>query len=319
MTLSTRVTANEPLPDGGVATSRGAVMSRLRTALAILRAEGPMEFARLLNWWILSRAVRFRDVWAEDTLAMYDLVRHASAQARVLEIGGPSQVFAPGGPLPIYLWCASADNCNYLEETLWERGLSEGGSYAPVQSRPRLGRQFIAEASAMSTDHPYDMLVSSHMIEHTANPIGALRRWRSLCVPDGWLLLVLPHREGTFDHRRPLTDIEHMLDDERNATPETDTTHFGEILRLHDHRRDPGLPSSADLAGRLADNARTRAAHHHVFDTRRAAEMVAAAGWEPVYAEAQHPVDIFILARNREPRSPLAGLRVRSPFPGDRD
>jgi hypothetical protein len=65
-------------------------------------------------------------------------------------------------------------------------------------------------------------VLSSHCLEHVANPILALREWLRVMTPDGTLVLVLPHKEGTFDHQRPTTTLGHMIDDyerEDDMTP----------------------------------------------------------------------------------------------------
>ena len=126
---------------------------------------------------------------------------------------------------------------------------------------------------------------------------------------------MLPHRDGTFDHRRPLTTLEHLRDDEARAVNEADDTHVDEILRLHDVARDPGLASHTQLE-RVDQNLSTRSMHHHVFDTRTAWEMVAEAGWTPVEVEAVWPHDIVLLAV--EVASGCHSARSRSPFPTDR-
>lgn len=53
--------------------------------------------------------------------------------------------------------------------------------------------------------------------------------------------MVLPFKEKTFDHKRPVTSIEHILEDYNLNIDERDNTHFDEILNLHDLSRDPGV------------------------------------------------------------------------------
>jgi len=38
----------------------------------------------------------------------------------------------------------------------------------------------------------------------------------------GMLVLVVPHPKRTFDHRRPVTTMAHLLEDERGETGEDD-------------------------------------------------------------------------------------------------
>lgn len=77
------------------------------------------------------------------------------------------------------------------------------------------------------------------MIEHTANPIKTLKEWLRIIKADGHLVLVIPHKDGTFDHKRPTTTVEHMIEDYKNGTDEYDLTHLDEILEYHDLKLDP--------------------------------------------------------------------------------
>ena len=74
-------------------------------------------------------------------------------------------------------------------------------------------------------------MLASHVLEHLANPLGALAEWRRVVGAGGHILLIVPQREGTFDHRRPVTKLEHLRADARELTGEDDLTHLPEILR----------------------------------------------------------------------------------------
>jgi len=245
-----------------------------------------------------------------------------------LEIGGPSAVFRSNGLIPIYEMAERIDNIQFSERTRWEGVISCGQTFNFSSDKPP-GTQYILEGAALS-DLPnarYDFIASSHMLEHSANPIGALRRWKELLKDSSTLLLVLPHRDGTFDHRRPVTTMRHLLEDDARGTAEDDDTHLSEILRLHDLNRDPEQRSRADFERWILGNAVNRGAHHHVFDTRTAAEMVQAAGLVIADVEPSMPFHIVLLATNvvrseaGESEPCLDGtstLYRRSPFASDR-
>ena len=48
--------------------------------------------------------------------------------------------------------------------------------------------------------------------------------------------LVVPHKDKTFDHNRPVTSLNHLEEDLDNDVDEDDLTHLPEILELHDLR-----------------------------------------------------------------------------------
>lgn len=240
----------------------------------------------------------------------------ARASERAIEIGGPSATFQAAHLLPVYPYLKHVDNVNFAGATLWESNLRDGGPFAPAGAER--GTQYLREASDLRglASHSYDLVISSHTLEHCANPLQALREWRRVARLDGHLLLVLPHRDGTFDRRRPVTPLQHLRDDEASATPESDGTHFDEILRLHDVLRDPDAGSMDVVRARLRDNLAVRGAHHHVFDLHLTVAAVEEAGWAVLAAEARRPYDQVIVAKNTDV-SP-GPLLLHSPFPSDR-
>ena len=240
----------------------------------------------------------------------------ASGSAHALEVGGPSGVFKLNRLLPVYPYLRSLDNVNFAGATLWEKDLSDGGAFTPAGQQ--LGIQYLREAGCLLglADDSYDVVLSSHTLEHLANPLPALREWRRVCRPGGHLLLVLPHRDGTFDRRRPITTLDHLLQDEAVGVDESDDTHADEILRLHDVRRDPGAGTMQVIRERVADNLSIRGMHHHVFGLDLALKAVAECGWAPVAAETRRPNSIVVIARNGPADGPLV-IR-RSVFSSDR-
>ncbi|HMC56895.1 MAG TPA: methyltransferase domain-containing protein [Gemmatimonadaceae bacterium] len=243
-----------------------------------------------------------------------------------LEIGGPSPLFARGGMLPVYPLAERVDNVNFARQTIWEGTITAGDSfhYHPGKAP---GRQYIAEGAELAgvPAAAYDFVLSSHMLEHTANPLRALDSWSRLLKPGGALLLVVPHRDGTFDHRRPVTSLAHLVQDLERNTGEDDLTHLDEILELHDLTRDPGA-RTADFAARARRNPELRSMHHHVFDTSLIVAAATHAGFDVREAEPLEPYHVVVLARKplaAGTAAPFAPERLRtvlraSPFPTDR-
>ena len=179
-----------------------------------------------------------------------------------LEIGGPTQMFGLKGAFPIYLFASRVDNVNYGRETFFGN-YQEGLTYN--YHRGKIGKQFIAEATSLDEipDNSYDFILSSHSLEHTANPIKALKEWRRIVKPGGRLVLVLPDKRNTLDHRREYTTFAHLLDDYNRNTTEHDTTHFDEIISTFDE-----VVTNVHLTEftqQISDNFVNRRAHHHVF------------------------------------------------------
>jgi SAM-dependent methyltransferase len=213
-----------------------------------------------------------------------------------LEIGGPSVVFRDWyRPLPIYNEVASLDNCDISRNTTWAAHLD---SYT-FSSRKIPGKNIFCDGSDLSAlaDASYDFILSSHNLEHFANPVKALKEWQRITRPGGGLVLVLPNHAKTFDHRREPTAVKHMLDDFEQNTPEDDLTHLPEILQLHDLKLDLPAGSLEEFRRRSLNNFTNRCLHHHVFDEANSRELLTQVGMKVLAVEIALPFHIFLLAR----------------------
>jgi SAM-dependent methyltransferase len=237
--------------------------------------------------------------------------------AVAIEPGGPSALFDRYGSLPIYRSLTAVDTVDFSEQTIWS---GQQQTDAPIR------RRLIGEAGCIDSfaENSYDALLASHVLEHVANPLGALAAWQRVVRPGGHVLLIMPHREGTFDHRRPITTLQHMREDAERVVQEDDMTHLEEVLRLHDLARDPGAPSRDAFAQRCRDNASLRAMHHHVFDSRTVVETCREAGLVVLGLRAVRPFHIVCLsqvdgdAARALTDERLAEILAQSPFAGDR-
>ena len=86
-------------------------------------------------------------------------------------------------------------------------------------------------------------------------------------------MLVLPHRDFTFDRNRPVTNFAHLLQDYYTKTGEDDLTHLEEILELHDLCIDILAGTKEQFKKRSLDNYANRCLHHHVYDFKLLEDM----------------------------------------------
>ena len=189
-----------------------------------------------------------------------------------VEIGGPSTLFKT--VLPLYQFVRGLDGVNFSTDTVWERRIKAGENFNYCHNKR--GRQIIADATDLSeiATARYDFLLSSNCLEHVANPIKALVEWRRVVKAGGGLILVVPNKEKNFDHRRPVTKFEHLLDDFTRDIGEDDLTHLDEILTFHDLRMDRPAGGLKHFRERSLNNFQNRTLHHHVFDVRLIEEML---------------------------------------------
>jgi Methyltransferase domain len=244
-----------------------------------------------------------------------------------LEIGGPSSVFKEKGILPIYPIVQQIDNCNFAGVTTWEGKIDEGLTFKFDENSPA-GQQYLTEAADLSSiaSDKYDFILSSHMLEHSANPLKALSEWIRVLKNDGVLVILLPHKEGTFDCKRPVTSLKHLIEDFECGTKEDDLTHLPEILKLHDLSKDLGSGTLQAFEERSKDNLNNRCLHHHVFDTKLAVETLNHEQLQIHAVEAILPCHIVIISQkishdkinNQEFLKDDAAYKSISPFYTDR-
>jgi SAM-dependent methyltransferase len=215
---------------------------------------------------------------------------------RGLEIGGPSAVFQAGAqPLPIYSLVGSLDNCDFSRATTWA---SHGEDYVFSPAK-RPGKSIFRDATDLSSipDHTYDFILSSHNLEHFANPVKAIQEWKRVTRPGGSMIVVLPNYSKTFDHRRMPTTVDHIFEDLAKDTQEDDLTHLPEILEKHDLSRDPGAGSADAFHRRSLANFENRCLHHHVFDKANSRELLSRCGLEVLAVDLVRPFHILLVAR----------------------
>src|SRR5262245_30507382 len=137
-------------------------MNTLTKMISILASDGPLG--------LLDRGLRKS---RGGRMRRFGSLRAIVDQKIGIEIGGPSPSMF-GELVPIYRYAGRVDNCNFATSTLWEPSLSPGQTFVFYQQRSP-GTQYICEAVDLShiSDETYDFVISSHVIEHIADPIRA--------------------------------------------------------------------------------------------------------------------------------------------------
>lgn len=216
---------------------------------------------------------------------------------KCLEIGGPSFIFQTESILPIYGEVESIDNCNFSRKTVWNGDKGEGLTFP--YARNKLGLQILCEATHLKSieNESYDCVISSHVLEHIADPLRALLEWKRVLKNEGLLLLVVSHKQGSFDHNRPVTNLSHLIQDLENEVDEHDLSHLPEILKLHDLSMDPNAGAFEDFARRCKENFNYRCLHHHVFTTETVIRIVDLLGLKILLITTYPQSDIIILCR----------------------
>lgn len=222
--------------------------------------------------------------------------RSLFAGMKGIEIGGPSKCFEKKGFIPLYDILGSLDGCNFGSETIWEGKLNVGKSF---RYGKRVGEQYISEASDLTfvPDEKYDIVLSSHCLEHLANPIKALKEWKRILTKTGYLILILPDKSRTFDRNRPVTALQHMIDDYESDKDERDQTHFDEVLALHDFSLHPDSCIGEEFKNRTWQNYQNRCVHHHVFDLNNIRDLLKYMEFKIMDLQFVHPFNIVAIVQ----------------------
>jgi SAM-dependent methyltransferase len=217
-----------------------------------------------------------------------------------LEIGGPSGIFRHRNYLPVYPLARKVDGCNFSTNTVWEGTITEGQHYSYEKGKEN-GYQFICDGNDLHAvkDCSYDFVLSSHSLEHFANPLKAVKEWLRVLRQGGTLVLVLPDKRFTFDNRRPVTAFEHIRQDYETDMQEDDLTHLEEILDLHDYSLSPEIKDREFYYQRSLKNFENRCLHHHVFDEQLLRQVFDFFGVEFLYGDFAPPYHLIVMGRKR--------------------
>lgn len=77
-----------------------------------------------------------------------------------------------------------------------------------------------------------DFIIANHFIEHCENPIKTLDAHLSRLKPGGILYMAVPDKDKTFDRRRPITPLDHIIRDFQDGTEWSRLEHYREWARL---------------------------------------------------------------------------------------
>jgi SAM-dependent methyltransferase len=61
-------------------------------------------------------------------------------------------------------------------------------------------------------DNTVDFVINSHVLEHFWDPIKTLKEWLRVVKPNGYVFLIIPHKERTFDKDRTRTPLQELID-----------------------------------------------------------------------------------------------------------
>jgi SAM-dependent methyltransferase len=160
------------------------------------------------------------------------------------------------GPLPVYLDVRAT----FADGFLFGEGLEIGPLHQPLAIPPHARARYVdrmatddlrreypeladweltevdviddGEQLSSIPEESQDFIVANHFLEHTENPIGTIETHLGKLKPGGVLFYAVPDKRFTFDFRRPVTPIEHMIADYEQGPERSRAEHYREWCRL---------------------------------------------------------------------------------------
>lgn len=82
-----------------------------------------------------------------------------------------------------------------------------------------------------------DFIIANHVYEHTRNPLRTLECWWHKLRTGGIVYAAIPNKIHTFDHKRSVTTLEHLLEDYSRHIETDDEDHYRDWFTNVDHEK----------------------------------------------------------------------------------
>jgi len=108
---------------------------------------------------------------------------------------------------------ASTQNSFHLKRSInVDFSDEQGGLWQQRECAPA-----VVNIVALGDDLPFkdgtlDYVLSSHVIEHFFDPIKALKEWHRVIKPGGYIFIIAPHKDRTFEKDLEVTPVSELID-----------------------------------------------------------------------------------------------------------
>lgn len=185
--------------------------------------------------------IEITDDWTDA-----DSISHRNRLAKQYLKGSGIEIGALHKPTKVSL----STKVKYVDYKTTEENLAQ---YPELQNENIVETDIVDDAFVLSKldAESQDFFIANHVLEHSPNPIGTLKTWLSKVRTDGCLLFSVPIADRCFDKGRPVTPLEHMIEDyilfsESRVDEIINTTraHLKEFIEISDLniRKQAGLP-----------------------------------------------------------------------------
>lgn len=226
---------------------------------------------------------------------VHKFIKSLHAQ-KALEIGGPSELFKENNLLPFYPHCKKITLCNFSKENIWAGDVQ-------TEALPPVIGPIVSEICELTKNialESQNLILASHVLEHTANPLRALKEIYAISKTGGIAVIIVPKINHIFDHKRPITTFEHLIADFESEITEDDLTHLDEILKHHDLELDPGAGIAEQFKERSKNNLQNRALHQHTFDLALLEMCMKWANFKILYSLTINPIHHICIGQKQD-------------------
>jgi SAM-dependent methyltransferase len=158
-----------------------------------------------------------------------------------------------------------------------------------------------------------DFIVANHFLEHCENPIGTIETHLGKLRPGGVLFYAVPDKRYTFDFRRPVVTLEHMVVDYVEGPEGSRGGHYEEWSRLV--LVEEPEPEERTLARARELEAAGYSIHMHAWTQAEFLAMILECrrrfdGGFDVEAAARQGIEFVVVLRKQGPLPPPRGGRA---------
>ncbi|GJE61766.1 class I SAM-dependent methyltransferase [Methylobacterium trifolii] len=131
-----------------------------------------------------------------------------------------------------------------------------------------------AQTYAGIEDDAFDFSLSAHVLEHLVDPLGSIKNSIRIIRQGGISMFAVPDKRYTFDHPRPVTALDHLIEDYKTGGEETRIAGCKEhVMYLHPQWA-PEIPAERiDIEAAILANAKFDT-HYHTWTTDSFLEML---------------------------------------------
>ena len=116
-----------------------------------------------------------------------------------------------------------------------------------------------------------DFIIASHVLEHLPSPLRALKSWYDALRSGGTLLLKVPDKRFTFDHRRERTPLKHLIDEYENPSSIDVRAHYADWVERVNGKNLNTPEFEHQLKSLMDEN---YSIHYHVWIDRDMSEII---------------------------------------------